>query len=83
MTSDPAFSTVSIPNPEAPAAFQQILTAEKEQLTDLFLVTDPDSDRLGVIIMNGNQQPILLNGNQIGVLLLDYLIQQKKYRGKN
>lgn len=79
---DPAFSTVSIPNPEDSAAFQLILTAEKEQLTDLFLATDPDADRLGVIIMNENQQPVLLNGNQIGVLLLDYLIQQKRVQGK-
>ena len=48
----------------------------KENSADLLIATDPDADRLGVVVFKQNE-PIYLNGNQIGVLLLDYLIQQK------
>ncbi len=52
------------------------LEEAKENSADLLIATDPDADRLGVVVFKQNE-PIYLNGNQIGVLLLDYLIQQK------
>lgn len=73
---DPNFSTVVSPNPEDQAAFALALEEAKENSADLLIATDPDADRLGVVVFKQNE-PIYLNGNQIGVLLLDYLIQQK------
>lgn len=73
---DPAFSTVKSPNPEDPAAFTIALEKAKTENAQLVLATDPDADRLGVVVFD-NKEPIFLNGNQIGVLLLDYLIKKK------
>lgn len=73
---DPGFSTVTSPNPEDQAAFALALEETKKNPADLLIATDPDADRLGVVVFK-QDQPIYLNGNQIGVLLLDYLIQQK------
>lgn len=74
---DPDFSTVASPNPEDKAAFALALEKAKKESTDLLLATDPDADRLGVVVFN-EEKPVYLNGNQIGVLLFDYLICQKK-----
>lgn len=73
---DPNFSTVVSPNPEDQAAFALALEEAKENPADLLIATDPDADRLGVVVFKQGQ-PVYLNGNQIGVLLLDYLIKQK------
>lgn len=77
---DPNFSTVDYPNPEDPKAFELLLRKNTRKDIDLFLATDPDADRLGAVILNGND-PILFSGNQIGVLLLDYLIEENKKEG--
>lgn len=74
---DPAFSTIDVPNPEEPAAFTLALKENSQKPIDLYLATDPDADRLGVVVLDPQQQPVLLNGNQIGLLLLDYLISEK------
>ncbi|BCA84502.1 phosphoglucomutase [Enterococcus saigonensis] len=73
---DPDFSTVVSPNPEDSAAFTLALQEAKQNAADILIATDPDADRLGVVVFQ-NSQPVYLNGNQIGVLLLDYLMQQK------
>ncbi|MGM0219220.1 phospho-sugar mutase [Enterococcus sp. AZ126] len=80
---DPAFSTVKSPNPEDPEAFELALKESEKKKIDLFLATDPDADRLGVVILDEKEQPVLLNGNQIGVLLLDFLIRHKKSEKEN
>lgn len=72
---DPDFSTVTTPNPEESAAMRLAVDLAKEMEADLVIATDPDCDRVGVVVMDqGN--PIPLNGNQIGALLLNYMINQ-------
>ncbi|MBO8172859.1 MAG: phospho-sugar mutase [Bacillaceae bacterium] len=77
---DPQFSTVSTPNPEERQAFELALKEAERREADLIIGTDPDADRLGIIVKDrtGNYQS--LNGNQLGALLLYYLLSQKKKR---
>ena len=75
------FPTVRVPNPEDPAAFELALKMQKELGADLCVGTDPDCDRVGIACMTENG-PRLLNGNQIGCVLLHYILSQKKERGE-
>ncbi|MGD8190933.1 phospho-sugar mutase [Brevibacillus ginsengisoli] len=75
---DPNFSTVTSPNPEDPAAFQLAIQYGKAHKADLILTTDPDGDRLGVAARQENGEYLVLNGNQIGVLLLSYWLSMKQ-----
>ena len=75
---DTEFSTVAVPNPEN-AATLAMGVAEGDKIgADVVLGTDPDADRLGVAIRNNEGKFILLTGNQIGILLLDYIIRRKE-----
>lgn len=78
---DGAFPTVSYPNPEEPAAFEMAMAIGHEVGADLLLATDPDADRLGVAVRNGAKYE-LLTGNQLGALLLHYILQTKQLQGK-
>lgn len=71
---DPEFSTVTSPNPEEPQAFALAIEQGKQHHADILLATDPDADRLGVAVKDGQGEYVVLTGNQIGVLLLDYLL---------
>ncbi len=84
MNPDPEFSTVSMPNPEDPEAFEHsILFAERQDpRPQAILATDPDTDRMGVQIWNGVEYHSL-NGNEIGILLLDFLIQKSLVLGRD
>lgn len=73
---DGNFSTVTFPNPEEPAAFALAIEYGKKMDADILLATDPDADRVGVAVKSGDDYT-LLTGNQIGALLLHYLITQK------
>lgn len=75
---DPNFSTVPYPNPEIPSTFDLAKKYGEQHHADLLIATDPDSDRLGVVIRNTEGQYVQLTGNQVGVLLTYYLITQKK-----
>ncbi|NLL48258.1 MAG: phospho-sugar mutase [Firmicutes bacterium] len=75
MAPDGDFPTVSYPNPEDPKAFALAFEQAKEEPYDLIIATDPDADRMGVAVQQGGEW-ILLNGNQVGVLLADYLLSQ-------
>ena len=75
---DPAFSTVKSPNPEEKAAFTLAIELAKKNDVDLIIGTDPDCDRVGVVARNVNGEYIVLTGNQIGCLLMDYILSQKK-----
>lgn len=75
---DPNFSTVPYPNPEIPSTFDLAKKYGEQHNADLLIATDPDSDRLGVVIRNTENQYVQLTGNQVGVLLAYYLITQKK-----
>ena len=70
---DPAFSATKTPNPEEPAAYEEVLKLAKEIDADLLLVCDPDGDRMGVGLKHEGEY-ILLNGNQTGALLLEYIL---------
>lgn len=78
---DPDFSTVESPNPENPKAFELAIRYGKEVDADILLGTDPDSDRLGIVVKNQEGEYTPLTGNQIGALLLHYILSQKKEQG--
>ena len=78
---DPDFSTVSAPNPEAPDAFKLAIKLANEKGADVILATDPDSDRLGVAVRDERGEFTVLSGNQIGALMLEYLLSTLKERG--
>ena len=79
---DPSFKTIGIPNPENPKAFDLALKLAKEKNADIILATDPDSDRIGVAIKDKNDEYKFLTGNMTGVLLLEYILSQKKKLSK-
>jgi phosphoglucomutase len=80
MTNDPNFPTVKSPNPEENGAFDYAIKVGKNEHADILLATDPDADRLGVAVRNGTGEYTLLNGNQIGAIILFYLA---KYKPRN
>lgn len=71
---DPAFSGTKTPNPEEPGAYEEILKLAKEKDAKLLLVCDPDGDRMGVGIKERSGDYTILNGNQTGALLLEYIL---------
>ena len=75
---DPNFSTVESPNPEEAAAFEMAMAYGEHIDADLLLATDPDADRMGVAVKKSDGQYGVLTGNQIGALMLHYLITEKK-----
>lgn len=74
---DPNFTTVGVPNPENSQAFNLALELAKEKDADIILGTDPDSDRIGVVVKD-NRDYKYLTGNMTGILLLEYILSQKK-----
>lgn len=78
---DTQFSTVKMPNPEQPDALVLGIKLAQSLGSDVVIGTDPDCDRMGVAIRNDEGNFILLNGNQTGVLLMDYILRRHKERG--
>lgn len=78
---DSEFSTVEYPNPEDQAAFELALKLAKEKDAHLIIGTDPDCDRVGALERDKNGEYRFLNGNQIGVLLVYYILQTLKEKG--
>lgn len=74
---DPAFSTVKVPNPEEMSSYTLALKLQEEVGADLVLGTDPDCDRVGVAVKGAGGEVKVLTGNQIGCLLLDYILSQR------
>jgi len=81
MVPDGNFSTVVSPNPEDAAAYE-LPMAEAQAEHQLILANDPDADRLGVMVRNNQQEWVRLNGNQIGALLLDFVLGVLQESGK-
>ena len=81
-TPDGNFPTVVYPNPEEKEALTLALTKAKEIDADLVLATDPDADRVGIAVKNTDNEFILLNGNQTGSLLINYLLTAWQQAGK-
>ncbi|MFD2603217.1 phospho-sugar mutase [Flavobacterium suzhouense] len=78
---DGNFPTVKSPNPEEPEALSMAIALADEIGADIVVGTDPDSDRLGVAVRNGNGIMTLLNGNQTMVLMTHFLLEQWKQKG--
>ncbi|MCL2839150.1 MAG: phospho-sugar mutase [Defluviitaleaceae bacterium] len=78
---DGNFPTVSYPNPEDRAAFTLALELAKEKDGDIVIATDPDCDRVGVAVKDGDDYA-LLTGNMTGVLLTEYMVTQMKAKNK-
>ena len=82
MTPDGDFPTVKKPNPEYPDVFKEGIEIANEVGSDLVIATDPDSDRVGVMTRTKSGEFATISGNQMGALLLDYAIAQRKLLGK-
>ncbi|HCT65563.1 MAG TPA: phosphoglucomutase [Lachnospiraceae bacterium] len=78
---DKNFSTVSYPNPEDPKVFKLALEIAKKVDADVIVGTDPDADRVGVVVKNNDGEYIVLTGNMTGALLTEYVLSQKKAKG--
>lgn len=78
---DPDFSTVKSPNPEEHSAFEYAIALGEKEGADLLIATDPDADRLGAAVKmpDGNYQ--VLTGNQIGALMIRYILEARKNAG--
>lgn len=81
-TPDGNFPTVVYPNPEEKEALTLALKKAEEIDADLVLATDPDADRVGIAVKNNDGQFVLLNGNQTGSLLINYLLSAWEEKGK-
>lgn len=75
------FPTVESPNPEVPSAMALAIAKAKEVGADIVLASDPDADRVGCVIRDNNGEYVLLNGNQICMILLNYIITRNKELG--
>ena len=71
------FPTVVSPNPEEPAGFALAIELAKQNDANLIIGTDPDCDRVGIMVQNDSGEFIPITGNQTGALLIDYLIGAK------
>lgn len=74
---DGNFPTCSYPNPEKPEALALGIETAKKNRSDILIATDPDADRVGTAVLHGGEY-VLLTGNEVGVLLTDYLLSMKK-----
>ena len=81
MVPDGAFSTVESPNPEDPAGFAMALELAKANDAEIIIGTDPDADRVGAMALHEGEYRFI-SGNQMGVLLLGYLIYGKNAAGR-
>ena len=83
---DGDFPTVKSPNPEDKEGFKLAIELAKKNNTDLIIGTDPDSDRVGIIVRDSDGEYVNFTGNQTGALLTDYILSQyteKKTMPKN
>ncbi len=77
---DGNFPTCPYPNPEIKQVFECGLKMTEDYKADLMLATDPDCDRVGIAVRTGDEY-VLLNGNDVGVLLTDYMLRARKANG--
>lgn len=75
---DTEFSTVAMPNPEQPDALKMGIDLANRLGSDIVIGTDPDCDRMGIAIRDDKGKFVLLNGNQIGAMLMDYILARHK-----
>ncbi|MBC8060652.1 MAG: phospho-sugar mutase [Clostridiaceae bacterium] len=78
---DPDFTTVPFPNPEDSRAFQLAEELGKKIDAELLIATDPDCDRLAIMVKNKDDKYIAFNGNQTGAILVKYIVESRKELG--
>ena len=78
MKIDGDFPTVKDPNPEYKEGFRLAIELAKQNDVDLIIGTDPDADRTGIVLKDKSGEYVTLSGNQVGVLLIDYIITARK-----
>jgi phosphoglucomutase len=78
---DGDFPTAPYPNPEDPAVFDLAIKLARETAPDLIFATDPDCDRIGVLARNAEGDFFVLNGNQTGALLCEYILSARAEKG--
>ena len=78
MAPDANFSTVESPNPEEVESLDLDLKLEEDENAEMIIGSDPDADRLGVAVRDLNNNLALINGNQLMVLMFDYILKRKK-----
>jgi Phosphomannomutase len=78
---DPSFKTVKSPNPEEHSAFEYAIRLGKAEGADLLIATDPDADRLGAAVRLPDGEYQVLTGNQIGAILIHYILEAHKQAG--
>ena len=78
---DGNFPTVESPNPEVPSAMAMAIAKAKETDADIVMASDPDADRVGVVIRDDKGEFVLINGNQIQLIFLNYLMTRNKELG--
>ena len=76
------FPTVDSPNPENPSAMAMAIAKAKEVEADLVMASDPDADRIGCVIRDNRGEYVLINGNQIAMILLYYLMTRNAELGR-
>ncbi len=76
--SDPEFPTVKFPNPEFPEAFNLSIKLGNKVSADILIATDPDADRLGAAVRQPDGSYELMSGNQIAVVLMNYILKAKQ-----
>lgn len=81
MVIDGNFPTVASPNPENKEGFHLAIELAKANGVDLIIGTDPDADRTGIVLKDKSGEYITLSGNQVGVLLVDYVITARRLTG--
>ena len=81
-TKDTEFSTVKVPNPEYKETLEMGVELAKKTGADVVFGTDPDADRLGVALKNDDGEFFALTGNQVGILLCDYILTRLKAENK-
>lgn len=79
---DPNFSTVEYPNPEEKAVFELAIKMAEENNVELIIGTDPDCDRVGIVVRDKKGEYVTLTGNQTGCLLMEYILSNLTAQGK-
>ncbi|SEQ76960.1 phospho-sugar mutase [Piscibacillus halophilus] len=77
---DPDFTHVELPNPEEAQAFEKAIKLGEDINADVLMATDPDADRIGVATRHNQEQFSILTGNQLGALILDYILTHRTIR---
>lgn len=78
---DKNFTTCPYPNPEEKDTLELAIKLGNSNNAELVLATDPDADRLGIAVRNNEREFVLLNGNETGMLIMDYILARKSQEG--